>query len=203
MNKKKLSVAALAIALSVGTVSSATANQGQGTIDGSHVGTTRLASVLSSLVTAGTITQAQSDAIASAIATAKTTRVNMMSAERTARLNLIASTLGMDVATLQTKLRAGASLASLAGDKAGVLITALVALESQEIDAAVAAGKLTATQAAEKKANLVAEETREVNATGHVSMRGASFGEMNFKGSFGTNHHKGHGERSNFLRSSR
>lgn len=185
MNKKKLSVAALAIALSVGTVSSATANQGHGTIVGSHVGTSQLSTVLSALVTAGTITQAQSDAITSALASAKSVRVSTRTAQRTAELNLIAATLGMDVATLQTKLSAGASLASLAGPKTDTLISALVNLESQQIDAAVAAGKLTATQAASKKANLLAEETKEVNAIGHAGMRGAPNGGPVLMGSFG------------------
>ncbi|OIQ85853.1 hypothetical protein GALL_323030 [mine drainage metagenome] len=202
MNKKKLSVAALAIALSVGTVSSATANQGQATIDGPRVGSLQLTAVLSSLVTAGTITQAQSDAITNALASARTTRVNTMSTERNARLNLIASTLGMDAATVQSKLRTGISLASLAGDKTGVLITALVNLESQQIDAAVAAGRMTATQAAAKKANLVAEETREVNATRHANMRGAAASGSALMGTFGHTN-RGHGERMNFMRSSR
>jgi len=202
MNKKKLSVAALAIALSVGTVSSATANQGQATIDGPRVGSLQLTAVLSSLVTAGTITQAQSDAITNALTSAKTARVNTMNTERSARLNLIASTLGMDAATVQAKLRTGVSLASLAGDKTGVLITALVNLESQQIDAAVAAGRMTATQAAAKKANLVAEETREVNATRHAGMRGAMNNGPALMGTFGQTN-RGHGERMNFMRSSR
>jgi len=205
MNKKKISAAGLAIALSIGTVSAAAATQGKRTVEGTHSGVSQLSSVLSGLVTAGTITQAQSDAITTALTSAKTARVNAVSAERTARLNLIATTLGMDVATLKTKLSTGVSLASLAGDKTSVLITALVNLESQQIDAAVAAGKLTAAQALEKKAGLVAEETKEVNAARHASMRGFSRSGPALMGQMGHSDHssKGHGDRGNFLRSSR
>jgi polyhydroxyalkanoate synthesis regulator phasin len=163
MNRKKFSIAALAIALSVGTVSTASANQ----VSAPRVGGTQVSSVLSTLVKAGTITQAQSDAITSALASAHIERSNWMSADRSARMTLIASTLGLDVATLQAKLKAGASLASLAGTNTNALITALAAFEAQKIDAAVTAGKITATQATAMKANLVVHETHEVNAVGH------------------------------------
>jgi polyhydroxyalkanoate synthesis regulator phasin len=188
MNRKKLSVAVLAIALSVGTVSTASANQVNGPGNGQHMASTQLSSVLSTLVKAGTITQAQSDAITSALATARTARYAAMSANRTAEWNLIASTLGMDVATLQAKVNAGASLASLAGTKTDALISALVALESTQIDAEVTAGKITAVQATALKANLLSEETRKVNAVGRFGGRGMHKGGASFhshSGSFG------------------
>jgi polyhydroxyalkanoate synthesis regulator phasin len=185
MNRKKLSVAVLAIALSVGTVSTASANQVNGPGNGQHMGSTQFSSVLSTLVKAGTITQAQSDAITSALATARTERISSMSANRTAEWNLIASTLGMDVATIQAKVKAGASLASVAGAKTNDLITALVALESTQIDAAVAAGKITSAQATAKKANLVAQETRAVNAVSHFGFRGMHKGGASFTHSQG------------------
>jgi hypothetical protein len=185
MNRKKLSVAVLAIALSVGTVSTASANQVNGPGNGQHMGSTQFSSVLSTLVKAGTITQAQSDAITSALATARTERISAMSANKTAEWNLIASTLGMDVATVQAKVKAGASLASLAGANTNALISALVALESTQIDAAVTVGKITSAQATAKKANLVAQETRAVNAVGHFGFRGMHKGGASFTHSHG------------------
>jgi len=63
-------------------------------------------------------------------------------------------------------LQAGESLAQIAGAKKDALIAALVADETKRIDAAVTAGTLTAAQATELKANLVAHVTEEVNAVG-------------------------------------
>ena len=85
-------------------------------------------------------------------------------AHRTAEQALIASTLGIDVATLQSKLAAGNSLATIAGDKKAALITALVAFETKEIDAAVTAGKITAAQATTMKADLTARVTAKVES---------------------------------------
>ena len=61
--------------------------------------------------------------------------------EKTAKQTLIASTIGIDVATLKTRLQAGESLATIAGSKTSALITALVAAKTIEIDAAVTSGK--------------------------------------------------------------
>jgi hypothetical protein len=186
MNRKKFSIAALAIALSVGTVSTASANQ----VNAPRIGGTHVSSVLSTLVKAGTITQSQFDAITSAFANAHTARATAMSADRTARMNLIASTLGIDVATLQAKIKAGASLASLAGTKTDALIAALVTFETAEIDAAVAASKISASQATAMKAHLLVHETMEVNAVGRSGNRGmhddgGAFGHMRGEGSGG------------------
>jgi len=63
-------------------------------------------------------------------------------------------------------LQAGESLAQIAGAKKDALIAALVADKTKRIDAAVTAGTLTAAQATQMKANLVAHVTEKVNAVG-------------------------------------
>lgn len=87
-------------------------------------------------------------------------------ADRATHHQLIADTIGITVATLQTRLAAGDSLATIAGAKTNALIVALVAEMTKEIDAAVAAGKITAAQATTLKSNLSASVTAMVNRTG-------------------------------------
>jgi hypothetical protein len=125
-----------------------------------------LATVLAALVTKGTLTQAQVDAINAALATARAAHVPPVNADRTAMETLITTTLGIDAATLQKRLLAGDSLATIAGAKTSALIAAIVAAETKEIDAAVTAGKLTAAQATTLKTNLTTRVTAMVNATG-------------------------------------
>ena len=124
-----------------------------------------LSNALKNLVTKGTITQAQADAITSELKAAATAEIAAHNAEKTAHDALIASTIGIDVATLKSRMAAGESLATIAGAKKDALIAALVAQENSEIDAAVAAGKLTAAQATTKKANVTQHVTDKVNNT--------------------------------------
>jgi polyhydroxyalkanoate synthesis regulator phasin len=132
-----------------------------------------VASVLAALVTKGTITQAQADAIKAALDAAEIAEHANDPAgmgkgfgpDRAAQLTLIAQTLGITEAALKTRLDAGDSLATIAGDKKAALITALVAAETKSIDDAVTAGKLTAAKATELKAGLTAHVTDEVNST--------------------------------------
>ena len=70
------------------------------------------------------------------------------------RVSVITTTLGIDAATLKSRLDAGDSLATIAGAKKDALITALVAFETKRIDAAVTAGKLKAERATEMKSKL-------------------------------------------------
>jgi hypothetical protein len=76
-------------------------------------------------------------------------------------------------------------LATIAGAKTAALITALVAAESAEIDAAVTAGKITAAQATTLKANLTPAVTAIVNGTRGVF--GGPRGDMGRH----LGHHKG------------
>jgi hypothetical protein len=102
---------------------------------------------------------------------------------------IVLSTLGIDAATLKSRLEAGESLATIAGAKKDALIAALVADETKQIDAAVTAGKLTADQAATLKSGLTAHVTEEVNEVGH--MRGMMDGKRGGKGGHGRGHHDG------------
>ena len=134
-----------------------------------------LATILKDLVTRGTLTQAQADAVTAAAAAAKAAhdanhpmggKGGPLGADRAAIETLVSTTIGVDTATIKSRLQAGESLAQIAGAKKDALIAALVADETKRIDAAVTAGKLTAAQATEMKANLVAHVTEEVNAVG-------------------------------------
>jgi polyhydroxyalkanoate synthesis regulator phasin len=153
-----------------------------------------LSALLATLVSKGTITQAQADAIVAAHTAADAARDALRPAKDGLKgpfgdkLTVIASTLGTDTTTVLTRLKAGESLATIAGAKKDALIAALVADETKKIDAAVTAGTLTSAQATELKANLVAHVTAEVNATAPIG--GPKGGPMGGKGGKGG---KGHG----------
>ena len=132
-----------------------------------------LAAVLSALVAKGTITQAQADAITAAATAAKTAKRAAHDADHAARdadrvalEALISKTIGVDSATVRTRLAAGESLGAIAGAKKAELITVLVADHTKRIDAAVTAGKLTAAEATTLKAGLTAHVTAEVDQVG-------------------------------------
>jgi hypothetical protein len=157
-----------------------------------------LAATLSALVAKGTITQVQADAIIAAADAAKVAAdaartaaraaaelAMPMRAEKAAELALISTTIGVDSATIKSRLAAGETLATIAGAKKDALIAALVADETTRIDAAVTAGKLTAAQATFLKDRLVAHVTEEVNEVRTAGPKGG------FKGGFG---HKGKGD---------
>jgi len=124
--------------------------------------------ILSGLVTNGTITQVQADAIKTAVnAAVETAKANRppkeMGPDRTAMDALISSTLGIDSATIKSRLKAGETLAAIAGSKKDALIAALVAEHTKKIDEKVTAGKITAAQATALKADLVAHVTEEIS----------------------------------------
>jgi hypothetical protein len=83
---------------------------------------------------------------------------------RVAEQAVITSTLGITAEALNTRLKAGESLATIAGVKKDALVTALVVFHTKAIDARVTAGTLTAAQAATAKANLTAMVTAKVNS---------------------------------------
>ena len=171
--KKIAAVLITTVAISAGTVGIASADSKSKSNRASFAGSTMkgprgldLAATLSALVAKGTITQAQADAILAAANAARAAADSMRpeKADHAARLALIATTIGIDTATVQSRLAAGETLAAIAGVKKDALIAALVADETKRIDAAVTAGKLTAAQATAKKANLTAHVTAEVNS---------------------------------------
>jgi hypothetical protein len=164
-SKKRLAAVAITIAaLTAGSVGVASAH------DGAGKGAAK-ATVLTELVKAGTITQAQADAIAKKFDEFKATMDANKGANKAARdahhaavEALVASTLGIDAATIKTRLQAGETLGAIAGAKKPALITALVALETKEIDARVTSGTLTAAQATSLKANLTDHVTKMVDS---------------------------------------
>ena len=144
-----------------------------------------LATILKDLVSKGTITQAQADALTAAVTAAKAAhdadrpmggKGGPLDTDRAAMEALVSTTIGVDSATIKSRLQAGESLAQIAGAKKDALIAALVANETKRIDAAVTAGKLTAAQATEMKANLVAHVTEEVNEVGGKGPKGGRGG---------------------------
>lgn len=156
----------MATALSFGTIATISTAQAEEEHAG---GPAKVATVLSGLVTKGTITQAQSDAITAAITAAAPVKhmaggMGSMGKNSAAHQALIISTLGITAADFSAARLAGKSLATLAGEKKATLITALVNLETTEIDAAVTSGKLTAAQATSAKAGLTARITANVDA---------------------------------------
>jgi len=132
----------------------------------------KLKTVLDGLVTKGTITQAQENAILQAVKDAaptpnpKTVRPAGPSAMSfIGDLTKAASDyLGMDVKALSIQLRAGKSIADVAnglggGKNAQGLIGILTNAANSKVDQAVAANKLTAEQAVTLKAKIASEIT--------------------------------------------
>jgi hypothetical protein len=149
-----------------------------------------LAATLSALVAKGTITQAQADAITAAATAAETAKRAAKDAvhaakdaARVALEALISKTIGVDSATIRTRLAAGESLGVIAGAKKAELIALLVADKTKRIDADVTAGKLTAEQATTLKAGLTAHVTAEVDSVG--GKRGPGMGHKEGKGGRG------------------
>ena len=195
--KKPLVVAGLIAAISVGSVGVAQASTGSShkTIAASHKVVSvanvnqvdPITSVLAKLVTAGTITQAQSDAIVAALkadlaahapAGAPSTGTGVggqpggfrgghgpFGVNIKADETVITTTLGITSTQLESDLAAGQSLATIAGSKTSALISALVAAETSTINSQVTAGKLTQAQATKLISGLTTVVTDVVNAT--------------------------------------
>lgn len=216
--KKVVAIAITTVALTAGSFGVATAASKTTKVTRTSVSTVanqassgklgrgqELATLLSGLVTKGTITQAQADAIIAAVTSAETAHdaarppmgpqgpIGGKGGPLDEHLTVIASTLGIDTTTVLTRLKAGDSLATIAGAKKDALITALVADETKQIDAAVTAGKLTAAQATSMKANLVAHVTEIVNATHPVGAPNGGPNGGDDRGGRGEKGGRGHG----------
>lgn len=184
MKKKLVALALVAgLALSGGSALAASADGGKGRGAG-------LDGVLSGLVGKGTLTQSQVDAIKKAIEDEHAAEHAARDAEKTEFQKLIATTIGLDTATITTRLSAGESLGAIAGAKRQALIDALIAYHTKKIDQAVTDGKVTAAQATTLKAGLSASVTYFVDRVpGKMKMgKGEGFGhEMGH----GRGHEKG------------
>ena len=175
MKKSRLVAGALVVALSAGsygiaeaatkktaakTTSTAKAKLGGVNMMGANP-TDGIKAVLDGLVAKNTITAAQETAILAALDAARPAGVpgdhpGMIPGVGHADIQaVITTTLGIDTATLQTQLKAGKTLADIAGTKKQALIDAIVAAETKAIDAAVTAGTLTQAAATTIKADPV------------------------------------------------
>ncbi len=183
MKKKLIAASAVAgLALSLGTAGVASAHDHRGGKG------EKITTVLGGLVTSGTLTQAQADAITKAMTSARDAAKAAHDAARAEHVKVITDTLGIDEATLKSRVKAGESLATIAGAKKDALITALVAFETKKIDAAVAAGKITSEKATALKSGLTSRVTEKVESTrgSDKEMGKGDRDRHNFKG-------KGHG----------
>jgi hypothetical protein len=129
-----------------------------------HGGIDGVSAVLAELVKAGTITQAQSDAISKALVNAPAAAKAAAEAQKAAHEKLIADTVGLAWADIQTRLTAGETLAAIAGAKKDALIAALVKEATDRIAADVAAGRLTEAQATERKTGLTERITADISS---------------------------------------
>lgn len=156
---------------------------------------------LDAAVTAGKLTQAQEDRITSNLQQRITELVNAKPPARGrgfghpgagGLLQAAAGYLGVPASTLADDLRSGKTLADVAnstdGKSADGLVTALVTQRKSQLDAAVAAGKLTQTQEDRITSNLRQRITALVDATRPAQPfpRERGFG-------FGGGHHGGRG----------
>ena len=137
----------------------------------------KITSLLSSLVSKGTITQSQADAIAQAAKDARAAGKVKMDKDRAAIDAVVTSTLGISLETVKSRLKAGETLAAIAGDKKAALITAISAEINKQLDAALTAGKLTAAQVTAEKAKTTERVTNmveRVKGFGHKGNKGGS-----------------------------
>ena len=195
MKKKLIAATAVAgVTLALGTAGIASAHDNKmGRGD-------KAVSVLKGLVEKGTLTQAQVDAITKAMTEARDADRAAHDAMHAERTKVITDTLGIDEATLKSRIQAGESLATIAGAKKDALINALVAYETKKIDEAVASGKLTAAQATEIKADLKNRVTAHVESTRGMGKafgkefgkeKGMGKGPKDFMGHKGKGHGRG------------
>lgn len=127
----------------------------------------RLGETLKPLVDAGTITQAQADAVIAAL------KADMPARGDHARggkggpgLDVAAQALGMTTDELHTALDGGQTLAQVAADKGvnvQVVIDALVASATNHINEEVTSGEITQAEADQKLADLAQHVTDRVN----------------------------------------
>jgi hypothetical protein len=152
-----IAVPAISGAQTTSTATAATATADQGRPDPSA----HLTDALKPLVDAGTITQAQSDAVVAALkASAPQGRGHGPSS------TVVAQALGMTEADLHTALEGGQTLAQVAASKGvdvQVVIDAMVAAETTHINQGVTDGKLTQAQADQRLSTLTQHVTDMVN----------------------------------------
>lgn len=176
ISKRVVAAAGVAAVLSVGTAGVVVAQgvQGKGP-----------ASVLSSLVKDGTLTQEQADKVEKALQDQRKESMAARQQRREEMIAIVTKVLGKSADEMKQEHAAGKSLAQIAGDKKGELITALVANINDRLDLAVKDGKLTAEQAERIKQNATANVTKMVDGQGRQG-RGYPGGWPGSQGSQGS-----------------
>ncbi len=135
---------------------------------------TRLREMLQPLVDDGTLSADQADAVVAHMVENRPERDGPRGpgrggpgrGHRGAHLETVTELLGIEAETLRAELQGGATLAEVAeanGVATDELVAALVADAMERIDEAVAEGKITAEEAAEKEAQLTERVTARVN----------------------------------------
>jgi polyhydroxyalkanoate synthesis regulator phasin len=113
----------------------------------------RFADALSGLVSKGTITQQQADAVSEALSDSWEQERADREADRAARKAeidaLLKDTLDMDADAVREQIRGGKTLREVAGDSADELAAGMLNLVGKRLDAAVKDGRITQAQAEE------------------------------------------------------
>ena len=167
--KKRLiaAIVSTAVALTVSGTTFASADDRIGSREGKGIN-----SLLSTLVTNGTITQSQADAITKTATDLRGAAKVLKQANRASLDAVVTSTLGISLDTVNTRMKAGESLAQIAGAKKDALIAALATEVNKQIDAAVTAGKISAAQATAQKAKTTERVTKMVNNVKYKGYKG-------------------------------
>ena len=167
--KKRLiaAIVSTAVALTVSGTTFASADDRMSSREGKGIN-----SLLSTLVTNGTITQSQADAIAKTATDLRGAAKVLEQANRASLDAVVTSTLGISLDAVTTRMKAGESLAQIAGAKKDALIAALTTEVNKQIDSAVTAGKVTAAQATAQKAKTTERVTNMVNNVTYKGYKG-------------------------------
>jgi polyhydroxyalkanoate synthesis regulator phasin len=167
--KKRLiaTIVSTAVALTVSGTTFASADDQMGSKGGKGI-----SNLLSTLVTNGTITQSQADAITKTATDLRGAAKVLKQANRASLDAVVTSTLGISLDAVNTRMKAGESLAQIAGAKKDALIAALATEVNKQIDSAVTAGKVTAAQATAQKAKTTERVTNMVNNVKYKGYKG-------------------------------
>lgn len=126
-------------------------------------GVAGIVETLAPLIEAGTITEAQAEAVAEHLAANRPIRPKGHRPGVRIGIATAAEVLGMEVEELAEQLKEGATLAEVAGSQTDAVIDALVAQAEERLAEAVADGKLTQEEADEKLAEIQERITTFVN----------------------------------------
>ena len=147
---------------------SATSSPAASAVDRAAARVTAIKNALKGLVTDNTLTQAQADKVASALATSDALRGGRGGFGGRGHLNpeTVAGILGLSPDGLRTQLQAGKTLAQIAATQSiskATLIDKLVAAAKTQLAADVKSGEITQAQSDAATSTLTAEVTKRVD----------------------------------------